>query len=137
MFLIFTLCDFCGPIKDGFLNVSLFSADMNCFYFNTFYSVLMFSYFYKITNFHSQFHHYYYGYFCYCCFVIVIAIIISSFSMLLTFIFLVFTILFYLCIYRIFLNFKQMTWPKHCSKLALKVLRLYQCLWWELWTLFA
>ena len=55
-------------------------------------------------------------------FVIVIAIIISSFSMLLTFIFLVFTILFYLCIYRIFLNFNQMT---------------YQCLWWELWTLFA
>ena len=43
-------------------------------------------------------------------FVIVIAIIISSFSMLLTFIFLVFIILFYLCTYRIFLNFKQMTW---------------------------
>ena len=70
-------------------------------------------------------------------FVIVIVIIISSFSILLTLIFLVFTILFYLCIYRIFLNFKQMTWPKHCSKLALKVLRLYQCHWWKLWTLFA
>ena len=26
---------------------------------------------------------------------------------------------------------------KHCSKLAIKTLRLYQCLWWELWTLFA
>ena len=44
-------------------------------------------------------------------FVIVIAIIISSFSMLLTFIFQVFTILFYLCIYGIVLHFKQMTWP--------------------------
>ena len=37
-------------------------------------------------------------------FVIVIVIIISSFSMLLTFIFLVFVILFYLCTYRTFLN---------------------------------
>ena len=44
-------------------------------------------------------------------FVIVIAIIISSFSLLLTFIFLDFTIMFYFCIYRIILNFKQMTWP--------------------------
>ena len=44
-------------------------------------------------------------------FVISIGVIISSFSMLLTFIFLVFTILFYLCMYRIFLYFKQMTWP--------------------------
>ena len=43
---------------------------MNCFYLNTFYSVLTF----------------------------------------LTFIFLVFTIVFYLCTYQIFLNFKQMTW---------------------------
>ena len=42
-------------------------------------------------------------------FVIVIAIIISSFSMLLTFIFLVFINLFYFCIYQIFLNFKHMT----------------------------
>ena len=25
---------------------------------------------------------------------------------------------------------------KHCSKLAVETLRLYQCLWWELWTLF-
>ena len=41
-------------------------------------------------------------------FVIAIVIIISSFSMLLP---LFFTIVFYLCIYRIFLNFKQMTWP--------------------------
>ena len=38
-------------------------------------------------------------------FVIVIAIIISLFSMLLIFIFLVFAIPFYLCIYQIFLNF--------------------------------
>ena len=75
---------------------------MNCFYLNTFYSVLTFLYFYTITNFCSHSHHY-----CYC---FVIVIIISSFSMLLTFIFLVFTILFYLCIYWIFLNFKQMTW---------------------------
>ena len=76
---------------------------MNCFYLNTFYSVLTFLYFYTITNFCSHSHHY-----CYC---FVIVIIISSFSMLLTFIFLVFTILFYLCIYQIFLNFKQMMWP--------------------------
>ena len=48
-------------------------------------------------------------------FVIVITIIISSFSMLV--ISLVFTILFYLCIYRIFLNFKQMT----CDRILLKV----------------
>ena len=60
-------------------------------------------------------------------FVIIVVIIISSFSMLLTFIFLVFTILFSLCIYRMVLNFKQIMWPKHCSKLALKILRLDQC----------
>ena len=38
---------------------------------------------------------------------VVIGIIISSFSMLLTFIFLVFIVLFYLCVYQILLNFKQ------------------------------
>ena len=40
-------------------------------------------------------------------FAIAIAIIISSFSMLLSVIILVFIILFYLCIYGIFLNFKR------------------------------
>ena len=59
-------------------------------------------------------------------FVVMTVFIISSFSMLVTFVFLVFIILFYLCIYLIFLDFKEMTWPKHCSKLALKILRLYQ-----------
>ena len=84
---------------------------MNCFYLNPFYSALTFLYFYSITNFYSHSRHCYYGYFFIIVFVIVIAIIISSFSMLLIFIFLVFTILFYLCVYRIFLNLKQMTWP--------------------------
>ena len=41
---------------------------MNCFYLNTFYSVLTFLYFYTITNFYSHSHHYYYDYFCYYCF---------------------------------------------------------------------
>ena len=44
-------------------------------------------------------------------FIIVITTIISSFSMVLASILLVFTILFYLCIYQMFLDFKQMTWP--------------------------
>ena len=51
--------------------------------------------------------------------VIAIAIIISSFSMLALFISLVFIILFYLCIYRIFLSFKCMTWSaivQNCNK---------------------
>ena len=41
---------------------------MNCFYLNTFYSVLTFLYFYTITNFYSHSHHYCYDYFCYHCF---------------------------------------------------------------------
>ena len=40
---------------------------MNCFYLNTFYSILTFLHFYTITNFYSHSYHYY-GYFCYCCF---------------------------------------------------------------------
>ena len=99
MFLVFT-CDFCLPIKYGFLNVSPFEADMNCFCFFTFYSVLTFLYFYTILIIIIIF--------AIIAFVIAIAIIISSFSMLLP---LFFTIVFYLCIYQIFLNFKQMTWP--------------------------
>ena len=91
---------------------------MNCFYLNTFYSVLTFLYFYRNTII------FYTNNFIpifililiiimiiFVIIVFAIVIIISSFSMLLTFIFLVFTILFYLCIYQIFLNFKQMTWP--------------------------
>ena len=72
---------------------------MNCFYLNPFYSVLTFLYFYTITNFYSHSHHYY-GYSCYF-FVIVIAIVISSFSILLTFIILVFTILFYHSLFKV------------------------------------
>ena len=68
LFLTFTLCEFYVPIKDGFLNVSPFSADMNCFYLSTFYSVLTFLYFYMITNFYSDSYHYYYDYFCNYCF---------------------------------------------------------------------
>ena len=41
---------------------------MNCFYLNTFYSVLTFLYFYTITNFYSHSHHYCYDYLCYYCF---------------------------------------------------------------------
>ena len=40
---------------------------MNCFYLNTFYSVLTFLY-YTITNFYSDSHHYCYDYLCYYCF---------------------------------------------------------------------
>ena len=60
-------------------------------------------------------------------FAIAIFIIISSFSMLLTYFSSFYHSLLSFYISNI-LNFKQMTWPKHCSKLALKVLRLYQCL---------
>ena len=41
---------------------------MNCFYWNTFYSVLTFLYFYAITNFYSHLRQYCYDYFCYYCF---------------------------------------------------------------------
>ena len=68
LFLAFTLCDFCIPIKHGFLNVSLFWADMNCFYLHTFYSILTFLYFHMITNFDSHSHHYDHDYFCCYCF---------------------------------------------------------------------
>ena len=90
---------------------------MNYFSLNTLYSVWTFLCFYLITNFYSHFRHSYYDYFCIIVFFIVITIIISSFSMLITLISLVFTILFYLCIYRIFFNFKQMT----CDQILLKV----------------
>ena len=71
----------------------------------------------------------------------VIAIaVISSFSMFLIFIILFFIIPFYLCIYQVFLNFKNVLnvydVTEHCSELAIKTLRLYQCLWWKLWTVF-
>ena len=96
---------------------------MNCFYLNTFYSVLTFLYFYKNTII------FYTNNFIpifililiiivmiiFVTIVFAIAIIISSFSMFLTLIFLDFTILFYFCIYQIFLNLKQMMWPKDCS----------------------
>ena len=92
---------------------------MNCFYWNTFYSVLTFLYFYTITNFYFHLHQYCYDYFCYYCFCHFhchyYSFIFNDFN----FDFSSFTILFYLCIYRIFLDFKQMTWPKHCTKLAL------------------
>ena len=82
---------------------------MKCFCLNTFYSVLTFLYSYTVTNFYSHSHHFRYDYFryywfCYCRFHYFFFIF-----NLLSFIFLVFTTLFYLFIYRIFLNFKQMT----------------------------
>ena len=63
------LCDFCFPIKGGFLNVSPFKADMNCFYLDTFYSVLTFLYFCAIASFCSHSRHYYcdcFYYYCFC-----------------------------------------------------------------------
>ena len=71
--------------------------------------VYIYLYFYTITNFYSHYHYHYYFFVILC--IIVIAVIISLFSVLLTFIFLVFIIVFYLCMYRIFLNSKQMAWP--------------------------
>ena len=66
---------------------------------NTFYSVLPFLYLYTITNFYSHSHHYYYDYFCYYCFCHwychYYVFIFDAFY----FVFLVFTILFYLCTY--------------------------------------
>ena len=67
---------------------------------NTFYSVLPFLYLYTITNFYSHsHHHYYYDYFCYYCFCHWYChyyfFIFDAFY----FVFLVFTILFYLCTY--------------------------------------
>ena len=83
---------------------------MNCFCLNTFYSVLKrFYIFIRLTFFILIVIIIVMITFVIIVFVIVVVIITSSFSMLLAFIFLGFTILFYLCIYRIFLNFKQMT----------------------------
>ena len=51
------------------MNVFSFLADMNCFYLNTFHSVLTFSYFYTIANFDSHYHRYYHDYqHYYCCY---------------------------------------------------------------------
>ena len=83
---------------------------MNCFCLNTFYSVLKrFYIFIRLIFFILIVIIIVMITFVIIVFVIVVVIITSSFSMLLAFIFLGFTILFYLCIYRIFLNFKQMT----------------------------
>ena len=83
---------------------------MNCFYLNTFYSVLKHFYiFIRLAIFILIVIIIVMITFVIIVFVIVVVIITFSFSMLLAFIFLGFTILFYLCIYRIFLNFKQMT----------------------------
>ena len=67
LFLTFTLFDFCVPVKRGFLDVSPFYANMNCFYLNPFYSTLIFLYFYVTNNFYSH-SHYYYDYSCNYCF---------------------------------------------------------------------
>ena len=137
---------------------------MNCFYLNTFYSILTFLYFYTITNFYSHSHHHYYDYFCYYCFcychyhffisnafnaflkpqvffffsealpmcnqiiniitllLLFILFLILGFSYLHYVIFafqckMAFWMAFYLCIYRIFLNFKQITWPNIVQRL--------------------
>ena len=57
-------------------------------------------------------------------FVIAVAIIISSYSRLLTLIFLVFTILFHLLYISNIFKFKTNDVAKHCSKLATEPLRL-------------
>ena len=82
---------------------------MKCFCLNTFYSVLTFLYSYTVTNFYSHSHHFRYDYFRYYCFCYCRFHYFFFIFNLLSFIFLVFTTLFYLFIYRIFLNFKQMT----------------------------
>ena len=82
---------------------------MKCFCLNTFYSVLTFLYSYTVTNFYSHSHHFRYDYFRYYCFCYCRFHYFFFIFNLLSFIFLVFTTLFCLFIYRIFLNFKQMT----------------------------
>ena len=136
----FKLCDFCILIKHGLLNGFCFKAYMNCFWLKVFHSILPFWYFYTIKNFIIII--------IMIIFIITVVIIISviaiavisSFSMFLIFIILFFIIPFYLCIYQVFLNFKNVLnvydVTEHCSELAIKTLRLYQCLWWKLWTVF-
>ena len=103
---------------------------MNCFYLNTFYSVLTFSYFYTITNFYSHSHHCY-DYFCYYCFC-------HCHCHYYFFIFNAFNFYFssfYYCILSLYISdifkFQTNDVAKHCSKLTIKTLRLYQCLWWK------
>ena len=115
LFLIFTVSDFCVSIKHGFLNVFPFSADMNCFYLNTFCSILTILYFYTITNFDGEYRHYYWNYFHCCCFYYYFCHCHCYYYF---FIFEAFNLycfsfqhsILYFCRYRIFLNFKHMTW---------------------------
>ena len=110
---------------------------MNWFYLSTFYSVLTFLYFYTITNFYSQFHHYCYNYFCYYCFCHFHChyyfFIFNAFNFSFCSFYHSILSLYILNIFK----FQTNDVSKHCSKLAIKTLRLYQCLWWDLWTLFA
>ena len=113
LFLIFTLCSFCVPMKHGFLNLlsryKLLLLEHFLFHFNVFI-------FYTIINFDSHYHPYYYYYyyyyyhdccyyfyFCHCNYYFFISNIfnfyLSSF----------YDSFLYLCVYRIVLSFKHMT----------------------------
>ena len=108
-------------------------------FFEHFYSVLISSYFYAITNFDSHYHHYYYGYchYYYCCY----CYYYRRYYHYYVFIFNAFEFysssfyhsVLHLCINRIFLNFKHMTWPKILQSWQQI---LHGCLWSELWTVF-
>ena len=108
---------------------------MNCFYLKTFYYILKFLYLYTITNFYSHYH-YYYDYFCYYCFCHChchyYLFICSAFNF---YLFSFYTSILSLYISNIS-NFRTYDVAEYCSKLTIKTLRLYQCLWWELWTMF-
>ena len=99
---------------------------MNWFYFSNFHSVLMNLYFYTITNSYSHSHHYFYDYFCYYC-------LCHWYCYHYIFIFDAFNFYFsssYDSILFLYvLNISNKWRVKHCSKLAIKTLKLYQCLW--------
>ena len=97
------------------------------FYFNFFmflcHHQLWFSYhYYYYDYFHGSCSYYY---FCHCHWYYYFFYIVIV-SMLLTFIVLAFIILFYPCIYRICLNFKQMTWPNILQSWQQKH---WDCIW--------
>ena len=87
-----------------------------------------FNVFIFLYDFYSHSHHYCYYCFCHChCHYYFF--IFNAFNFYFS--------SFYHSILSLYVsNFKQMPWPKHCSKLEIKTRRLYQCLWWEFWTLF-
>ena len=98
----------------------------------TLFIVLTFWYFDTITNFYSHFHHYCYDYFCYyrfChCHCHYYFFIFNAFNFYFS--------SFYHSIWSLYTSnifkFETNDVAKYCSKLAIKTVRLYQCLWWEL-----